>query len=180
LLQIKLARRAAKNKRFNPVRTDRIRLEIKQLKEKVKGIEKVDFDSTVYKLYDDHKFSHWEEQLYDHQIMGYQIMRGRFDHELYVTVDPTIERLLLEEARYRDTIRRGSEYAEVLLVMREHGGYMGRFELKDELLSFGKDWKQSQQLIDELVRMKVLRPTADGGLVLSEELRGKKKKEEKK
>jgi len=171
LEEIKQARRAAKNRRFNPVRTDRIRKELRLLKQKVAQIERIEFDPSVYELYDKYKFLHWEEQLYDHLIMGYLVMRGHFDHELYVTLDSEIEKMLIEEAHYRDTIRRGSEFAEVLLVMREHGGVMGLFELKDELLSFGKDWRQSRQLINELIRMKALVRTTDGRIMLSKELR---------
>ena len=170
-----MARRNAKNKRFNPVKTDRIRAEIKLLIEKVNTIQKITFDPEVYRLYDRNKFLHWEEQLYDHLLMGYMVMRGRFDSELYVTVDKISAKFILEEGHYRDTIRRGSEFAEILLIMREHDGVMKRYKLKEELLSFGKDWRQSSKLIKELIQMKALKPT-NGDLVLSGELRGKKVK----
>lgn len=174
LLDIKIARRRAKNKRFNPIQTDRIRAEIKKLKADITQIKRITFDETIYQLYDTHKFLHWEEQLYDHLCMGYQIMRGKFDEELHVTLDPTIEGMLVEEAMYRDTIRRGSEFAEVLLIMREHAGEMGLFQLKDQLLSFGMDWRQSRDLIMEMIRMRALERTSDNRLKLATELRGKK------
>lgn len=171
--QIKEARRRAKNKRFNPVQTDRIRAEITKLKLQVRNINRITFSQEVYNFYDKHKFVHWEEQLYDHLLMGYLIMRGKFDHELYVELDSIVERLLIREAHYRDTIRRGSEYAEVILIMREHEGSMGEFVLMDELLTFGKDWKQSKTLISELIRMRVLK-RVNGSIQLSPALREKK------
>ena len=175
LKQIKLARRKAKNKRFNPVQTDRIRMELKRLKKAVGGIQKVTFDSAVYRFYDKHKFVHWEEQLYDHMLMGYMVMRGKFDHELYVSIDETSKELLIKEAHYRDTIRRGSEYAEVILILRENDGAIGEFRLMDELLTFGKDWKQSRTLINELIRIKALK-RVNGTIELAKQLRGEKKR----
>jgi len=174
LIDIKIARRESKNKRFNPIQTDRIKKELQKLIQDVKLIQKITWDEAVYQLYDEQKLLHWEEQLYDHLLMGYQVMRGKFDSELHVTLDEESRQLIKKEAYYRDTIRRGSEFAEVLLIMREHNGEMGLFELKDELLSFGKDWRQSRDLIDELVRMRALSKTADGHLKLSTELRGNK------
>jgi len=172
LNEIRMARRASKNRRFDPIHTDRIRKEIQALKQRVKQIEKVTWDEEVYKIYDEHKLLHWEEQLYDHLLMGYLVMRGRFDSELHVTVDEFSKELILQEAYYRDTIRRGSEFAEVLLIMREHNGDMGLFELKDELLSFGKDWRQSRDLIEELVRMRAIVRTSDNRVKLATQLRG--------
>lgn len=172
LLELKRARRNSKNKRFNPIYTDRIRKELQALRQKIREIQKVSWDDEVYKLYDEQRLLHWEEQLYDHLLMGYMVMRGKFDSELHVTLDDESRKLIQKEAYYRDTIRRGSEFAEVLLIMREHDGEMGLFELKDELLSFGKDWRQSRDLIDELVRMRALSKTSDGRLKLSTELRG--------
>ena len=84
-------------------------------------------------------------------------MRGKFDSVLYATLDPDIEKTLLQEASYRDSIRRGAEFAEILLVLREAGGKMSLFKLKDELLAFGKDWRQSSQIIEEMVRIRALR-----------------------
>lgn len=173
LRELKLARRRAKNKRFNPIQTDRIRAELKKLKQDIQQIQKITFDDSVYKLYDQYKFLHWEEQLYDHLIMGYHIMRGKFDNELYVGLDEEIQRTLLEEAHFRDTIRRGSEFAEVLLILRDHQGSMGLFQLKDELLSFGLDWRQSRDLISEMIRMRALVRTTDGRIMLAKELRRK-------
>lgn len=173
--EIKLARRASKNIKFNPTRTDRIRAELKNLQEKIKGIEKIESNPEIYALYDQLKLPYWEEMLYDRLIMGYKVMKGDFDSMLYVSVDDATKRMLLDEARYRDMIRRGSEFAEILSIMRAHGGAMGKFALKDELLLFGKDWRQSQQLISEMSRMGALKRLPDGSLILSEELRGKKK-----
>lgn len=174
LVEIKEARRKAKNKQFDPIHTTKIRKELQVLKQNLSSVQKITWDEGIYKLYDEQKLLHWEEQLYDHLLLGYRIIRGRFDSELHVTLDEESQRLLLKEAYYRDTIRRGSEFAEVLLIMREHNGEMGLFELKDELLSFGKDWRQSRDLIEELTRMRALKRTSDNRLSLAPELRGER------
>ena len=180
LAEIRIARRNSKNVRYNPVRTDRIRQELKDLKAQVEGIESITWDEEkVYKKYDELKLLHWEEKLYDNMLMGYWIMRGKFDRELHVTLDDTITNYILQEARHRDTIRRGSEFAEILLLMREHNGEIEEFVLKDELLAFGKDWRQSRQLIDDLIHIRALVRMPNGILKLSANLRGNKVEGEK-
>lgn len=174
LQEIKIARRKSKNLAYNPIMTDRIRKEVRALKQRLGQLQKIIWDDAVYQLYDEYRLLHWEEQLYDHLLLGYIIMKGTFDSELFVTIDEESKKLILKEAQYRDMIRRGSEFAEVLMIMREHAGEMGLFELKDELLSFGKDWRQSRDLIDEMVRMRALQRTSDNRIKLAAELRGEK------
>jgi len=107
------------------------------------------------------KFISYEEQLYNRMLIGYHIMRNKFDHEIHLTLDDTVLRLMRKEAYYRDSISRGTEYAEVLLILREHNGCMSLFELKDELMAFGKDWNQSARLIDDLCRIRAIKKEGD-------------------
>jgi len=175
LAEVKDARRKTKNMRYNPVRTDRIRQELKNIKARVEGIDHITWDEEkIYKKYDELKLLHWEEKLYDNMLMGYWIMRGKFSDELFVTLDDIITNYILQEARHRDTIRRGSEFAEILLLMREHDGEIEEFQLKDELLAFGKDWRQSRMLIDDLIHIRALTRSPTGTLKLSHHLRGEK------
>jgi hypothetical protein len=161
--------------RYNPVRTDRIRQELKDIKARVEGIDHITWDEEkIYKKYDELKLLHWEEKLYDNMLMGYWIMRGKFSDELYVTLDETITNYVMQEARHRDTIRRGSEFAEILLILREHNGELEEFALKDELLAFGKDWRQSRMLIDDLIHIRAITRSPNGLLKLSAHLRGEK------
>lgn len=169
--EITMAMRRSKNVRYNPLQTDRIRKEIKHLKEKLSTLETIDWHPDVYKFYDEMKFLPYEEQLYDRMLMGYNIMCGKFDKQLFLQLDPVIEKLMRKEAYYRDTISRGSEFAEVLLILREHDGKLPLFQLKDELLAFGKDWSQSAKLLDDLVRIKAIKRTADNMVELSAQLR---------
>ena len=169
--EITEARRASKNIRFNPIQTDVIRKELPRVKEKLQSLEKVEWDSSVYRFYDEMKFLPYEEQLYDRMLIGYYVMTGRFDHIMYVKLDDYILPFLKKEAYYRDTIRRGSEFAEVLLILREHNGKMPLFELKDELLAFGKDWQQSAKLLDDLQHIRAIRRTPDNYIELSTQLR---------
>jgi hypothetical protein len=169
--EITEAMRRSKNVRYDPIQTDRIRAEIKHLKEQLGTLERVEWDPDVYKFYDEMKFKPYEEQLYDRMLIGYMIMCGKFDHQLYLTLDPLILQLMRKEAYYRDTVNRGSEFAEVLLILREHNGKMPLFELKDELLAFGKDWVQSAKLLDDLARIKAIRRTADNIIELAVQLR---------
>jgi hypothetical protein len=173
---ITLARREAKCSDYNSVPTNKIREEIKKLKTRVfNEIERVEFDQNVYKFYDILKLSAWEERMYDSMIMGYKIMRGNFDKVLYVDIDETIKHYILQEAKHRDSIGRGSEFAEILLVIREHGGEMDEFELKEALVPYGKDWSQSSTAIGKLISLHgLIRDRSTGRIKLSPSLRGKK------
>lgn len=174
-IDIKLARRRAKNIRYNPIQTDVIRNRLKQLNNKLSQLQKIEWDTNVYRLYDKMKFLPYEEKLYDRLLLGYLVMRGKFDSTLYVTLDKTIEKLIVREAHYRDTIRRGSEFAEVLLILRQHNGSMELFKLKDELLAYGKDWLQSAKLIDDLVKIRAIKKTSDNIVKLSDQLRNNRR-----
>ena len=88
-------------------------------------------------------------------------MRGNFGRELKVTLDNTCKRLCEQEIAWRKQIRRGSEFAEVFMVLREHDGKMILTELKDRLLTYGMDWTQSSGLISELQRLKAIRIRGD-------------------
>jgi len=169
------ARRIGKNVRYNPIQTDVIRKRLKQLNDKLSGLQKIEWDTDVYRLYDKMKFLPYEEKLYDRILLGYLVMRGKFDSTLHVTLDKDVERLIVREAHYRDTIRRGSEFAEVLLILRQHDGSMQLFELKDELLAYGKDWLQSAKLINELTRIRAITKTSDNIVKLSPQLRNNRR-----
>jgi len=151
------ARRQAKGARYNPLRTERIRAALRQLKSQISEIEEVVFDESVYELFDKHNVIHYEEPLYERLLIGYHLMRGDFGKRLYISLDSTARRLCEQEIAWRNQIRRGSEFSEVFLVLREHGGKMLLTELKDRLLQYGLDWSQSSQLIAELQRLKALR-----------------------
>jgi hypothetical protein len=169
--EITEARRRSKNMRYNPIQTDVIRKELPRLIQQLKTVERVEWDPDVYKFYDEMKFLPYEEQLYDRILIGYHVMTGHFDNTLYIKLDDYILTFLKKEAYYRDTIRRGSEFAEVLLILREHGGRLPLFELKDELLAFGKDWQQSAKLLDDLAHIRAIKRTPDNFVELSPQLR---------
>jgi hypothetical protein len=167
---ITLSMRKGINARFNPPQTDHIRKEVIKLREKISNIQCVTWDEAVFKFFDEMKLISYEELLYDRMLIGYHIMKNKFDKELHLTLDDTIVGLMRKEAYYRDSISRGTEYAEILLLLREHQGTMSIFELQDELMAFGKNWQQSAKTIDELIRMKVVRKDKDN-IVLSQKLR---------
>ena len=154
---LKIARRRSKNIAFNPIRTQRIRGEIKRLLKEVEKIKKVEFDPKVFKFFDKLEIIHYEEMLMERLLIGYHIMRGRFGKTLTVTLDDIAKQLVIRAKRFRDSIRRGSEFSEVLQILREHGGKMYLTDLKERLLYYGKDWSQSTQIIQEMLRMRAIR-----------------------
>ena len=153
---ITLARRASRGVRYNPVRTQRIRKELSILRERINHIERIVFDPQIDTFFDTQRVIHYEEEMFERLIMGYKIMKGQFDHELYVSLDEVSQRLVETELYYRDSIRRGSEFAEVLMILRDNESEMKLIELQDEMLSFGHNWSQSRHIISQMLKMKAL------------------------
>jgi len=168
---LKLARRRSKNVRYNLQRTERIRVGLGKLTRKIKRLRKVEFDPQVYSFFDSLKVIHYEEALLERILIGYNLMRDRFAETMKVRLDDISKQLVIRALKFRDSIRRGSEFSEVVMVLREHGGSMPLYALKDRLLFFGKDWSQSSQLINELIRMKAIKVRPNGIVELSKSLR---------
>jgi len=171
---LKIMRRKGRGKRYNPVRTKKIRDALRELPRAIAGIEKISFSEELDEFFDRVGINHFEEAMYERMIMGYKVMRGRFDSELYLDIDPEIERLIRTEMRWRDSIRRGPELAEVIAILRDNGGIMSRFALKDELLRFGHTWSESKRTIDQMIAMRIIQFGQGDTVVLRESLRQRK------
>ena len=159
--RLKIARRKAKGKRYNPIRTDRIRRGVRQLIQKLEQIDDITFDEVVFRLFDDLGMVHYEEPLFERLLIGYTVMKGRVGKTLKITLDKESERLVIDGYNFRRQIRRGAEFAEVIALLVD--GPMSVVELKERLLLFGMDWDQATQLIYDMHRLHLIH--TDGATV---------------
>jgi len=155
---IRQARRRAKNIRTSPAVLSTVRQAINRKMEEVLQIESVQFSPQVYKALDRLCVPPFEEMLYEKLLVGYTVMTSDpVPKDLVVEVDKEAEFLLKLNVFWRDQVRRGSEFAQVLQIVREHRGKIDIVELRDKLLDFGLDWVQSSRLIWDLVRARILK-----------------------
>lgn len=153
---LKYARRKARGLRYNPLRTDQIRNAFRDLKRSLGGLQEIYIADEVYRLFDELGFIHYEEPLFEKLLLGYHIMRGRFDREMHVKLDPVNVELIRQGVNFRKEVRRGAEYSEVIIVVREFGGKITEGDLKERLLLYGMDWSQSSTLIREMLQLKAI------------------------
>lgn len=158
---LKYARRRAKGIRYNPVRTDLIRREVRKLKQRVNEIDEISFDEEVFRLFDDLGMIHYEEPLFERLLIGYRIMKGDFSKELKITLDPEATRLIREGYRFRKETGRGAQFTQVVIMLRENNGEMDQVALKERLLYLGLDWDQSTQLLYDMSRIGFIRMTGN-------------------
>jgi len=174
---LKFARRRAKGLRFNPVRTDRIRREVRLLKQRLNEIEEIEFDESVFNLFDLLKMIHYEEPLFERLLIGYYVMKGRFGETLRISAkDKEARRLVIEGYNHRKQIRRGAEFAEVMILLNEADGAMNIVDLKERLLLFGLDWNQASNLLYEMMRVGFLKMHGEK-VVLASAIRRRLKRE---
>jgi len=154
--QLKYARRNAINIRPDIPTLNLVRSRVRAKLDEVENIKFVTFEEELYETLDKLKVEFFEEILYERIALGYNVMRFEGGKVLEVEVDKECERILRLEKMWRDEVKRGSEFALVLQVIREHGGTIDIGELREEMLRFGLDWSQSTSLVFSLVKVGVL------------------------
>lgn len=153
---LKTASREGINVTYDNRNLNALRRAFDRLMIRVNGIKEVEISSSVFSFLDQYRIFHYEEDLYIRLMIGYLVMKGQFDEKLTVYLDDNLKRIIKQEVHWREQIKRGSQSAQVLTVLRENNSEMGVVELKDALLAYGLDWTQSQEIISRMVKEKIL------------------------
>jgi hypothetical protein len=154
--EFKVSRRTGRGVRYNPFRSNLIRLELKQLQDRLNTVEEIEFADRVDKLFDECDLLHYEEMLFERLLIGYAVMKGWIEKTLKVDVDDEARRLVQEGVKHRREIQKGAEFAMVVSVIAEHGGKITRQLLSDRLLKYGLDWREAGELISEMLRLHLI------------------------
>lgn len=159
---LKSRRRLSRNVRYNPLRTESVHGRLRTLQETLQKVETVEYDRDLYYLFDRLDLTHYEEPLFEKLLLGYTIMQEKFTPPLVlVELDAQAQSLCTRAAKWRIEVGRGAEYSEVIQVLKDHNGQMTLRDLKDALLTFGKNWEQSQEVIMALQRSRAIRISQD-------------------
>jgi len=154
---IRSRRREAKGIQYNVHRMDLIKLGLRAKIRAVGDLETLEWSPRIYQLFDRLKIVHYEEALFEKLILGYNVMSKTFDRKLRVDLDETLESMVRQEIYWRDQIRKGSEYAEVLVILRDAGGSLPLKTLRDRLVYFGLDMRQSTELVRSMIALRLLK-----------------------
>ena len=148
------ARRSAKGKHANEPRLNQIRADIKQMGEDMNNIKDVQIDESFYRFMDDHNVIHYEEVLYERLLLGINVMQGNYDDRcLYGEMGTVASYLLNEEINHRQSIKTGSEYSQVLTILRDFQGSADIDDVVEMLLTYGCDYTQAIELIAKMSKV---------------------------
>lgn len=151
---MKHARRNSVGKRANMQRLERIRKGIRKLGEDMNNIKDIKIDEDFYTFMDDHNVIHYEEVLYERLLLGLSVMRGKYDDKcIYAEVDEVAKNILTEEISHRKSIKRGSEYSQVLTILKDYRGSASISQVTDMLLTYGCDYTQAIKLTSDMSRL---------------------------
>ncbi len=152
-----IARRQSRGINYNPARTTLIRDTISEFKAELSHVKEIDIDDAFFDLMDREGIVHYEEALYEKMLLGFSVMSGNMhDDTLFMELTPTAEALLLDEVQHRKNIKKGSEFSQVFAVLGDAGGGASLDHIRDMLLDYGCDYAQSTELIELMLRIKLI------------------------
>jgi len=121
----------------------------------------VEIDTSIDAFLDQFEMPHYEESLFERLAMGYNLMIGNYDETLQVTIDSELERVLGSAITFRETLKRGGELDELIVVLDENNGRMPRIDFCQRMTIYGYSWDQTYKLIRDAEKLGLLRLTGD-------------------
>jgi len=152
---IRSARRAGKNKRQPVEKLEVIRKDVAEIMIKLKSVTKIVYDKSLYDCLDEMGIPHYEEELYERMALGYTIATGNFTDVVNITVDPRLKALITRCNGWRNEIKRGSEYSQIISVIKEMHN-MTMTEVKKRLANMGWTWVKSSEIMNALQRQGII------------------------
>lgn len=151
------------NVRYNPARLKAIRERINSKMETIHTIKHLIFDEHFKQWFRTNKIIHYEIPVYERLILGYNIMRlNNFPSKLIIKMDTESLRLIKQELMWRNQIKRGGRVSQIIQLLNESSGAMPLNLLRDRLVDFGMDWRQSSEEIGNLQKSRIIRIDSTG------------------
>jgi hypothetical protein len=149
--------RTSDNVRYDIERVKTIHEMIKYYRDSIRGVEEIRFDPTLYELFDDLKCFTFEELLFKKLALGFTIVNSdEIKSKIFIGRTTLLDSIIREAHMHRRNVARGSEFNEIILILEENNGKLTFTQLKDELLLYGLDWMKSTELINTMVRLRII------------------------
>ena len=152
---IRHARREGKNVNAPMGRLSDIRDDVKEIRTRLAGVKKIIYKESIYDMIDKLQIPHYEEELFERLSLGYTIANIKFKDTIVVSMDGELRRLINQAHEWRNQIKRGSEYSQAMVVLREMTN-CPLTEVKNRLTNLGWTWQKSTEVINTLVRQKLI------------------------
>jgi len=154
------------NIRFNPFKVRKIRDLMEKKRDKIRKIQEIVIPNEVGEFIRHKRIIHYEIPIYERLLAGYSLMSQPVKRTLVLKFDKEALRLVNQELHWRTQIKRGGRIAQVITIIREHSNSLHINQLRDELVDFGLDWKQSSELIQGMVKSRIIKIDAKGTITL--------------
>jgi len=140
-------RRRGRNISLIPEKAMNIKTAIEGIYDKVQEIKHVSFSSQFDAKLQTYGLIHYENELLERIGLGYTIMSGQFDREVFVRMDPALEAILNQVVEWRNSVKQDSELNQVVYTLRDAGGEMTIPQMLFALANFSVDTKTGMRLI---------------------------------
>lgn len=148
---IREAMRRGKNVKFNESKLENIKSGIDDVWSRLQFVNRVNFDDSLNKYYNNLNIMPYEEHLFNVIALGYTVMNKDFDGIINVTLDKELERLFKYEDDWRRRIKKGPETEQVLQIIKDRmtngTDWISKMQVQERMADFGVDFKKSDVLI---------------------------------
>lgn len=116
----------------------------------MKGIEKIEFDDSILKLYRELDMYSFETTYFDRMILGYYLMKYPIDKVIHVdTGDKELVEMLRRQKTWREDVYIGLDFIQIRKILVMHGKKCTRSVLAKECAMIGWNTKQvNEKLVD--------------------------------
>lgn len=118
--------------------------------ERVDTINRVEFSMDYRDGISSLNRPHHELTLYDRLAIGYHIMTGKFDRNLYIDVDEYLMDLIVNGMEWRQRLMSESEGDQILQILEEAGGSLDEASIKLRMTKFGVTHTHCNDLLQKL------------------------------
>jgi hypothetical protein len=98
--------------------------QVVEWREMVDNIERIDYDEAILQYYISNNTNPLHQPLSDRILLGYHLARGKFDHELHITLeDPMAATMVKNSLDWFEDVRRGTDILQVKSLIKSYGVY---------------------------------------------------------
>lgn len=147
-----------------PVDSDMLKLRerISKWKESMNIIKRVEFSDSVLNKYKELGLFSYESSYFDRILLGWHLAVYGADTTMYIDVkDNEIDTIIKREKKWRDTIGKGVDYAQLMKLITMFGGQISQAELVEEAIMIGWNAQQVYEMVAEMNRYKLIGISGD-------------------
>ena len=145
-------------RRWNDVRTLKIREAVNTLVQWSKVLKQVTFKKDFFDFLRTLNIMHYEDELFERVAIGITYAQlTKQPEELVIQPTPEIKAVLHTLFMHREAVKKDAQYMQVVRVLEEEGGESPEMIVRQQLLAFGLNWSQSGRLIENMKHDRIIR-----------------------